>query len=369
MWTSQDIIKLELGRGIIEAANSPDSRNFFQRLIGTAHEDDVILLLNGIKEIREDLYAKGIILPAIKIVGNDSIAHNEFRCHWGIEILHYSIPTLESLFSFILDKALEYGEISKGKSQYFINLAHKHLGNNAIQKAYDAYLKGYYNAFCCNEHYECAQILSEVSVIIAPNQYKFAKVLLSSAIKYTEMPNIVDTNLKCQVYFNAASITKDKNPTVAAEYFRKCGILADNCKHNEFALFSLLGLAEIYTLSTTIEERKYAIQCYEEALKRIEGNREIVCSIQEKMIFLYQLQFECLQNRQKQEVKSKFAELLFSLANSICKGLGEAIIFKLLNVPGGNFIFSIGGTNTINKVEGKNIDTIIVKDQINNYGK
>ena len=240
MWNSNYLIKLELGEGILKAANSSGY--------------EAKLILDGIKHIRKELAKKGITLPSVKISDNTHIKNNEFICYWGIEKVHYSIDYFNELFDFIFNKAIEYSENSNAT----FSLALETIERDQFQIAYDAYKKLYYIARQKNDFHSAARALAEVSGIVANSgQKNFAIQLATVAVGYTESYNIVDQTLKCQAYLNLGNIQKCFDASKALAYFEECSKIAYNSNQSQFLFFSLLGKAESYLILDDIESIIY----------------------------------------------------------------------------------------------------------------
>lgn len=343
MWESNYIIKLELGKGIIQAANSSDTRTLIERILNFTPDDDAQLILDGIKDIREELSSKNIILPSIRIVENTSIQENEFICYWGIEKGHYSISKLDDLFNFVRDKAVEYGkQESKQAIRKLLVDALESMRRNDYQIAYECYLKVYYFAKMKGYFYECAQALTEVSCIIASTgQVELAIQYSLKAVDFSQMHNVVDNTLKCQICLNAGSIYKGYDANYAIALFSEGGNIACSISNSYLFLISQLGLAEIYATRGNIS---YAIAIYDNALRLVEHtNNEIALAIQREMIVLYRHLLTIKEgNVSDTNLTKQFGKLLTKIAVNIGSSLFQAAVFKCLNIPGGIALFSIG---------------------------
>lgn len=343
MWNSENVIRLELGEAIIKAANSPDSRNWFKQLFGAPLKDDAQLILSGIKCIRNDLSKKGILLPSIQVCDNLHIKSNQFVCYWGIEKESYSISHLNDLFSFITNKAEEYGtDIDKEDINDLLSEALIEIKEDNVQESYECYLEAYYFARKKNLYYECAQALTEVSGIVAANgQIELAGLYAKAAIQYSNMYNIVDRTLKCNAYLNAASIYKYSNPQYAKNQFANAGQIAFSLNNPVLVLFSLIGIAETNSYLGHIED---AISFYEKALIITRNNNsKMTIKIQEAMLNLYhQLMEYRSNNRSNINITNGFVKILNVITSCICYSLTDAVIFKLFAIEGGSSVISIG---------------------------
>jgi len=336
MWSSNYIINFELGIGIIKAANSPDTRNWFKKKFGKTPEDDVKLLIEGTGHIRKYLASIGITLPRVHFTDNSALRPNEFICYWGIEKGHYSITHLEDFFDFIKNKAKEYAEDEIGTFQHALIA----VGKDQNQQAYDTYKRLYYTARLKDDFYNSAHALTEVSGIIACNgDLNFAFQLASVAVQYVESDGIVDKTLKCQAYFNLASILKSYSGGMAIEYFMKCAQTAHISGNSPFMFFAYLGLAETHTLMGNISD---AITNYEYSLALI-NNTETAFTIQRKMICLYKYLIDQSNRTQnKEDWRSKIYDVLLSIAKEVCKNLCISAIFKVFKIQGNGAIISFG---------------------------
>lgn len=225
MWNSDYLIKIELGEGIINAANC------------SKQQGDLKLIKDGIKQIREELDSNDIILPPVYLSDNTNIKPNEFICYWGLEKEHFSITYLNDLFDFINNKATEYAE---NDDSTFVQ-ALETMEQDHYQNAYDTYKKLYYYARQKNDFHSSARALTEVSGIVAlSGQMKYAIQLAAEAVKYAESYNIVDQTLKCQAYLNLGSIMKCCDAVNALGYFNHCSKIAYKSNKSQFLFFSFL---------------------------------------------------------------------------------------------------------------------------------
>lgn len=338
MWNSNNIIRFEFGAGIIKAANSPDTRHLFLKMFGSAPNDDAKLIIEGIGHIRKHLANYGIVLPSIYLTDNNNIKDNEFICYWGIEQGHYSITLLSDIFDFIKNKAIEYAKQENTPSTFAKALGF--MEKDKYQLAYDTYKKLYYKARLEDDFYVSTRALTEVSSIIAYNdQIDFAIQLASVAVQYVDSYNIVDQTLKCQVYLNMASICKSYNTGMSMAYFMKCTQIAYKSDNSQFLFFSLLGLAEIYTMMGHFHE---AIEEYEKALNLV-GDSGVAVLIQKKMISLYKyLVTQGNSTSNKENIKSQFYDLLKYIVKEVGASLCKAALFKILNIQGMGAMISVG---------------------------
>lgn len=66
MWTYNNIVRIELGKGVLHAVSSPDRRNMIERIYRNTPEDDAKILLDEIKSIRK----KNVYVPTMHITDN-----------------------------------------------------------------------------------------------------------------------------------------------------------------------------------------------------------------------------------------------------------------------------------------------------------
>lgn len=348
MWNFNSLIQIELGRNIIKAANSPDSRNIFQIMFGVEPEDDAKLIIEGIGFIRKKLSKNGIILPPIHIIDNDNINPNEFICYWGLEIRYYAINNLNELFNFIENTATKYN-IANGSKKDIIHLSEQSLHyiiNDDYQYAYDNYLKAYYHSILNNFEYEIIRSMSEISAILSHSgQIDFSITILEQAAILCSNPNIVDNVLKEQVYLNLANILKFRNQIEKAyNYYYLCANSAYYSSNSHFLFFALLGMAECHCMCKNYNE---AISIYELSESLVVNNDspnyKIAYSIQKEMISLYKQIINNKSNGNTSQVNSFFTQALVKIATNIAISLAETAIFKLFNIKGGSVVlFSLG---------------------------
>ena len=99
--------------------------------------------------------------------------------------------------------------IVKGESTNHLDKSLTYIEKDKYQQAYDIYIKTYYHSRLNFDFYVCSRCLTEVAMIVAKhNQIDLANIYASTAIDYAEGLNVVDSNLKCQCYFNAANLIK-----------------------------------------------------------------------------------------------------------------------------------------------------------------
>ena len=351
MWNSKEIIRIELGADIIKASNSPDTRDWLERILGlsTPH-NDAQLLIDGICAISNRLSKEGITLPHISLHNNDEIPGDEFICFWGIEKCHYSITThsnldyelVEGLLNFIEDKAKLYHCSEKDVDSYLSDAINM-LRQDNIQKAYEDYLRAYYVYKQNGNFYSCMQILSEVAAIVARDgQFDLAAVFVDQAVSYCNMANIVDTNLKCQIYMNAASIYKNIDYNKSFDYLNKCYQAASLSNNQNFKFLSLLGFAENNSILGGYE---IAIKQYKEALSMLNPNySNIACGIYEQIVYLYDVLLSKIQ--QNNRTKEIILKMSIKIIRSVLDKLLEVAFYKLFKIDGRLSLFSFG--NTIN---------------------
>lgn len=343
MWNIKDIIKIEVGKGIVKAANSPDNRNYFIKLLGKEKEDDGKLLIQGAQGVRNALAKRGITLPIIRFTDNDSIKFNEFICYWGIEKGHYSIENISDLFDFIYNKAIEYSYENRDNS---LDESIHFIDKDRFQEAYDNYIKTYYNARQKDNFYVMCRCLTETSALLAQDgQLDLAVSFSKSAIDISDGCNIVDKTLKCQCLLNAAGVIKYKDANIAISYLNKCSEIAYKTNNSYFLFMALIEKAEIFAYHGKYES---AIGAYKGCLS-LSDNSNFTNAIQKRMIALYQeiiteYKYKLTENKPSNKgLIHEIHSLIKTIIKDVAVNMGTSMIFKSFGIDGRFMsIFSFG---------------------------
>lgn len=342
MWNGDNIIQIELGQWIINAANSPDNRNLITRWWNGPLESDIKYIVNGTRNVRAVLKKQNIKLPTIKYTDNNQIGAKEFIVYWGIECGHYKLDTVNDLLDFIYEKALEYDKFSiEGKDETTTSSICK----DNFQKAYNLYVNAYYKAHMHNDFHTCSKCLTEIATITAQNgNMELALKFVYAAIAYAENQNVVDANLKCQCYYNAGILLKYCNTDEAVNLLTYCRKLSFKYGLSEYCFYVDLSLAEIYGFQ---KKYKMAIIHYRYAEQLVKDNN-IASAIKTAMLCTYEELVKQMETQQLRPFNSQWTSivqsiLLFSL-KQLMTSAASALIMKVFNLNGVSSIFSFGQT-------------------------
>jgi tetratricopeptide (TPR) repeat protein len=354
------LLNMELGSGIIAAANSQDERNAVVRFLGNPKPDDAKWIVNNIALLRTELLEEGFNLPMCKI-NDGNIKYNEVIIQYGIELYIFTVGDLNEIISFLRNKSYKYFR-NIGTARYLVDVsrdAFDDIMNNQYQESYEKNKLIYFYSHPSSPYYnrldKCDILhissLNEIAGIKIKNNMLFeALQYLERAVILSNAPRIVDVSLKMQVYFNyAVLLLETGNVETAYSCFVTLFKLSRTSNYLLYYIYANMGIAQCFAKGGNFSAAVGYLQNIKNVLHPNNTNTHdlyIILSdeiilMQKRIIERNEMRIIDLENR-IQYIKNQRNQLLLQFTNSVLK-FATSIVLK--GLPGMKFVF--GNLNSI----------------------